>query len=66
MSEKELSVMKLYRLESGRVERIKKICPKCGRFMADHKDRYTCGYCSYTEFKENKDQKILDGIGIKI
>jgi small subunit ribosomal protein S27Ae len=31
-------------------------CPKCGAgvFMAEHKDRFTCGKCSYTEFKSKK------------
>ena len=28
-----------------------KYCPKCGARMADHKDRYACGKCRYTEFK---------------
>ena len=30
-----------------------KNCPKCGPgvFMAEHKDRTTCGKCGYTEFK---------------
>jgi Ribosomal protein S27AE len=28
-----------------------KECPKCGSRMANHADRYTCGKCSYTEFK---------------
>lgn len=29
-----------------------KSCPKCGKgvFMAQHKDRITCGKCGYTEF----------------
>ena len=29
-------------------------CPKCGAgtFLAVHKDRNTCGKCSYTEFKK--------------
>jgi small subunit ribosomal protein S27Ae len=29
-----------------------KSCPKCGKgvFMAQHKDRVTCGRCGYTEF----------------
>ncbi|MBN2423347.1 30S ribosomal protein S27ae [Candidatus Woesearchaeota archaeon] len=33
-----------------------KSCPKCGLgvFMANHKDRWTCGKCSYTEFKTQK------------
>ncbi len=30
-----------------------KECPKCGRgvFLAEHKDRWHCGRCGYTEFK---------------
>jgi len=32
----------------------KRECPKCGVaiFMAEHKDRYHCGKCSFTEFKK--------------
>jgi len=33
-----------------------KMCPKCGSRMADHGDRYACGKCGYTEFK-NKNSK---------
>ena len=29
-----------------------KVCPKCGSRMADHKDRYACGKCKYTEWKK--------------
>ncbi|MBN1502481.1 30S ribosomal protein S27ae [Candidatus Woesearchaeota archaeon] len=31
-----------------------KFCPKCGQgvIMANHKDRWTCGKCKYTEFKK--------------
>ena len=31
-----------------------KMCPKCGSRMAEHADRYSCGKCSYTEFKSQK------------
>lgn len=33
-----------------------KICPRCGPgiFLAVHKDRFYCGKCHYTEFKEKK------------
>jgi ubiquitin-small subunit ribosomal protein S27Ae len=31
-----------------------KMCPKCGARMGDHKDRYSCGKCNYTEFKQKK------------
>jgi len=37
--------------ESGK--RKNKFCPKCGLgvFLSQHKNRVTCGQCSYTEFK---------------
>ncbi|MCL4517987.1 MAG: 30S ribosomal protein S27ae [Thaumarchaeota archaeon] len=38
------------------VERLRKECPRCGRgvFLAEHKDRLTCGKCGYTSFKKSK------------
>ena len=31
----------------------KRECPTCGKgiFLGEHKDRFHCGKCSYTEFK---------------
>ena len=29
-------------------------CPKCYSRMADHADRFSCGKCGYTEFKQKK------------
>lgn len=31
-----------------------KFCPKCGSRMADHADRYACGKCGFTEWKEKR------------
>ncbi len=31
-----------------------KFCSKCGARMGDHKDRFACGKCGYTEMKPNK------------
>lgn len=33
----------------------KKMCVKCGAgvFLANHKDRLSCGKCKYTEFLKN-------------
>ncbi len=44
----------LYKTEGENIERLRKICPKCGDgvFMADHGDRLACGKCGYTEFKK--------------
>ncbi|MGC9079323.1 MAG: 30S ribosomal protein S27ae, partial [Nanopusillaceae archaeon] len=53
-------------LEGGKVVRLKKQCPRCGRFMGEHKDRYHCGYCGYTEFKIKQEKKLIKEIGIQI
>lgn len=43
-----------YSVTDGKVERKNKCCPKCGDgvFLAEHKDRVSCGKCGYTEFKK--------------
>ena len=33
-----------------------KFCPKCGARMAEHSDRFACGRCNYTEWR-NPGQK---------
>jgi small subunit ribosomal protein S27Ae len=45
---------KLYEVSGGNVKRKVNFCPKCGPgvFMAEHKDRISCGKCGYTEFKK--------------
>ena len=47
---------------SGGLKRKKKNCPKCGAgvFMAQHKDRTTCGNCKYTEFNSKKDSESTE------
>ncbi len=53
----EVSVYKLYKVQGDKVTRTKRDCPRCGKgvFMAEHKDRLTCGRCGFTEFT-HKDQ----------
>ncbi len=29
-----------------------RMCPKCGVRMANHKERYSCGRCGFTEWKK--------------
>ncbi len=43
-----------YTISGENLERKSKFCVKCGEgyFMAEHKDRSTCGKCGYTEFKK--------------
>ena len=44
----------LYEVKGNTIVRKKKACPKCGPgvFLADHKNRVSCGNCGYTEFKK--------------
>lgn len=47
-------ISKYYDIKGDKLERKKKTCPKCGPgvFMAEHKDRWTCGKCGYTIMKQ--------------
>ena len=43
----------IFKIEGDKLTRLRKACPKCGAgvFLAEHKDRLSCGGCGYTEFK---------------
>jgi small subunit ribosomal protein S27Ae len=45
-----------FKLDGDKIVRTRKHCPKCGQgvFLAEHKDRVTCGKCGYTEFVKKK------------
>lgn len=49
----------IFKVEGDKIVRLKKSCPKCGDgvFLAEHKDRLSCGACGYTEFKGSKQQE---------
>ncbi len=51
-----VQVWKLYKVSGDSLERLKKECPRCGKgyFMAEHKDRLSCGNCGYTTFNAPK------------
>ena len=55
----EVAIHKLYAIEDNKVTRIRRDCPRCGKgvFMAQHKDRHTCGKCGFTEFKHKEQIK---------
>ncbi len=40
-----------YKVSGDKLERKNKFCPKCGAgvFLAQHKNRLTCGKCNYME-----------------
>jgi len=49
----------VFKVEGDKIVRLRKNCPKCGDgvFLADHKDRLSCGKCGYTEFKAKKPEE---------
>jgi len=51
---KPVQLWKLYKASGNKVERKNKFCPKCGpgNFLANHKDRETCGKCGYVNIKK--------------
>jgi small subunit ribosomal protein S27Ae len=51
---KEKKVYSLYKIEKDKVSRLLPFCERCGQgyFMADHGNRYTCGHCGFTRYKQ--------------
>ncbi len=49
-----MAINEFYDVSGDKVKKLKAICPRCGNgvFLAEHKDRLTCGRCGYTEFKK--------------
>ncbi len=42
--------------EKEGLTRLRPFCERCGPgyFMADHGNRYTCGHCGFTRYKQNQ------------
>lgn len=45
---------KLYDTKGAKLQRKNRTCPRCGEgiFLAEHKNRLSCGSCGYTVWKE--------------
>ena len=43
-----------YKIEGNEIKRLRPSCERCGPgyFMADHGDRFTCGHCGLTRYKQ--------------
>lgn len=50
----EKGVKAMYKVEGTKLSRARPTCERCGPgyFMADHHDRYTCGHCGFTRYKQ--------------
>jgi small subunit ribosomal protein S27Ae len=46
------SIASYYKVDGDKAKRARRVCSRCGKgtFMAEHKDRHTCGKCGLTEF----------------
>jgi len=51
---KRSGIASYYKIEEGGLKRLRPSCERCGPgyFMADHGDRYTCGRCGLTRYKQ--------------
>lgn len=43
-----------YKVDEKGLKRMLPVCERCGLgyFMADHGNRYTCGHCGFTRYKQ--------------
>ena len=50
----EKAVHSMFKVEGEKITRARPTCERCGPgyFMADHHDRYTCGHCGFTRYKQ--------------
>jgi small subunit ribosomal protein S27Ae len=50
----EKGVHAMYKVEGNKVTRARPTCERCGPgyFMADHHNRFTCGHCGFTRYKQ--------------
>ena len=56
VKKKRKGVFSYYKIGEAGLERLRPFCERCGSgyFMADHKNRFTCGHCGFTQYKHNE------------
>ncbi len=54
VEKREKGVFHHYKVEGEKLKRLLPFCERCGPgyFMADHGNRYTCGHCGFTRYKQ--------------
>lgn len=54
VKKKEPGIGSYYKVEGQIVKRLRPNCERCGPgyFMADHGNRFTCGHCGLTRYKQ--------------
>jgi len=53
---KERGAFSYYTIEGDHLTRLQPFCERCGPgyFMANHGNRYTCGHCGFTRYKQDQ------------
>lgn len=51
---KRKGIFSYYKVDEKGLKRLLPLCERCGPgyFMADHGDRYACGHCGFTRYKQ--------------
>ena len=54
VKKKKKGIFSHYKIEEKGLKRLLPFCERCGPgyFMADHGNRYTCGHCGFTRYKQ--------------
>lgn len=54
MAKGEQAKTRFYVQEEGKLRTVRRSCPRCGPgvFMAEHGNRWSCGRCGYTEYRD--------------
>ncbi len=54
---KEKGIFSYYKTNEKGLTRLRPFCERCGPgyFMADHGNRYTCGHCGFTRYKQKEE-----------
>jgi small subunit ribosomal protein S27Ae len=52
----EKRIFTYYEVDEKGLTRLRPFCERCGPgfFMADHGNRFTCGHCGFTRYKESQ------------
>ena len=55
----EKGVFSYYKIDEKGLTRLRPFCERCGPgyFMANHGNRYTCGNCGFTRYKQTKNSE---------
>jgi len=55
----ERGVFSYYKIEEKGLTRLRPFCERCGPgyFMADHGNRFTCGNCGFTRYKQTNNSE---------